>query len=82
MSDCPRATLAEEHPQPMDAVIAPRPPLAFPIESPRRIRPMAILELAAAAIIILGLAAAIGRGGWFGNGPETPTRRPGCRTAG
>ncbi|HET9660952.1 MAG TPA: PQQ-binding-like beta-propeller repeat protein [Thermomicrobiales bacterium] len=65
----------EEHPQPMDTVIAPRPPLAFPIESPRRIRPLVILELAAAAIIILGLAATLGRG-WFANDPEEPTSVP------
>src|SRR5207342_2041454 len=42
----------EEHPEAMDAVFSPRPPSAFPIESPRRIRPMVILELAAAAIIV------------------------------
>jgi hypothetical protein len=65
----------EEHSQPMDASISPRPPLAFPIEPPRRIRPMVVLELAAAAIIVIGLAATLGRG-WFGNDPETPTSLP------
>jgi outer membrane protein assembly factor BamB len=65
----------EEHAQPMDAIITPRPPLAFPIESPRRIRPMVILEVAAAAIIILALAATLGRG-WFGNDPDPATSIP------
>jgi outer membrane protein assembly factor BamB len=65
----------EEHPQPMDAVFSPRPPSAFPIESPRRIRPMVLLELAAAAVIILGLAATLGRG-WFGNDPDPATTIP------
>jgi outer membrane protein assembly factor BamB len=65
----------EEQVSAMDATIPPRPPLAFPIESPRRIRPMVILELAAAAIVILGLAATLGRG-WFGNDPDPATAIP------
>jgi outer membrane protein assembly factor BamB len=65
----------EEQAATMDATIAPRPPLALPVETPRRNRPMVILEVAAAAIIILGLAATLGRG-WFGNDPGTPTSVP------
>lgn len=65
----------EEQQLPMDATFAPRPPLAFPIEPPRRIRPMVILEMAAAAVIIIGLAAALGRG-WFQNDPDPATAVP------
>src|SRR5690606_23076360 len=53
----------------------PRPPLAFPIDTPRRIRPLVLLEVAAAAIIILGLAAALSRG-WFQNDPDPATAVP------
>ncbi len=66
----------EEQPSPMDAVTAPRPPLAFPTERTLRIRPMLILELAAVAVVILGLAAALSRG-WFGGGdPGQPSVVP------
>lgn len=65
----------EEQQLPMDATYAPRPPLTFPIETPRRIRPMVLLEVAAAAIIILGLAAALSRG-WFQNDPDPATAVP------
>jgi outer membrane protein assembly factor BamB len=65
----------EEQAPSMDAVIAPRPIVAFPTESARRIRPMVILELAAVAVIVLGLAAALNRG-WFQGDPEPPTSVP------
>jgi outer membrane protein assembly factor BamB len=65
----------EEQRASMEAVITGRPPMAIPIERPRRIRPIAILELAAVAVVVLGLVAALSRG-WFGNDPETPTSVP------
>lgn len=65
----------EEQNASMNAVFAPRPPVAFPTESVRRIRPMVILELAAVAVVILGLVAALNRG-WFQSDPEPPTAVP------
>jgi outer membrane protein assembly factor BamB len=65
----------EEQAASMESVIAPRPPVAFPTESVRRIRPMVILELAAVAVIILGLVAALNRG-WFQNDPDPSTAVP------
>jgi outer membrane protein assembly factor BamB len=65
----------EEQKAPMDAVFAPRSPVAFPTERVRRIRPVMILELAAVAVIVLGLVAALNRG-WFQNDPEPSTAVP------
>lgn len=65
----------EEQAPAMDAAFAPRPPVAFPTESARRIRPMVILELAAVALVILGLVAALNRG-WFQNDPDPATVVP------
>ena len=66
----------EEHSQPMDAVYLSTPTTGVSHRvDPGAFRPMVILELAAAAIIVIGLAATLGRG-WFGNDPETPTSLP------
>ena len=56
MREMSASTASREEQLPsMDAVIAPRSPVAFPTESVRRIRPMVILELAAVAVIILAV---------------------------
>lgn len=65
----------EEHRTAMEGTIKLRPMPGVPTERVRRIRPMAFLELAAVALVVLGLAAALSNG-WFGNDPETPTSVP------
>lgn len=65
----------EEHRSTMDAAIASRPRPVIPIDTRERRRPIALLELAAVALVALGLVAALSRG-WFGSDPEPPTSVP------
>lgn len=68
-------SLQQEHRTPMDAMIVPRPPAVYPIDSRRRLRPAIVLEIAAMALLVLGLAVALSNG-WFRNRPEPPVTVP------
>ncbi len=66
----------EEYHVPMDALSIPRPPTSISAERSRRIRPALVLQLAAAAlIVVLGVAAALNQG-WFRNEPDPSTMVP------
>lgn len=66
----------EEYHVPMDALLIPRPPTSISTERSRRIRPALVLQLAAAALlVVLGVAAALNQG-WFRNEPDPSTMAP------
>lgn len=65
----------EEQHIPMDATFSPRPIRPMPVDRQRRIRPALILQLAAAILVVLGLAAAL-KQGWFRNEPDPSTMVP------
>ncbi len=76
VSELPASELARKKQQiPMDGLSEFRQRPAFAREPIRHIRPLPLLELAAVAVVVLGLIGVLSRG-WFGNEPESPASAP------